>query len=114
MSAQGCLDELTGAYAIPVTAQDTTLSLLYQTIESHVVEKPFNELDVQSEYEGWGIGVRHPFILEPARSLYGSVRFENRRSKTFLLGEPFSFSRGVQDGESRVSVIPYSVSALMP
>lgn len=52
--------------------------------------------------------VRHPFILKPTQSLHGSARFEHRRSKTFLLGEPFSFSRGVQDGESRVSVIRLS------
>ncbi|MFA6498544.1 MAG: ShlB/FhaC/HecB family hemolysin secretion/activation protein, partial [Desulfurivibrionaceae bacterium] len=36
----------------------------------------------------------------------------NRESKTWLLGEPFSFSQGVEDGESRVTVLRFFQSWL--
>ncbi len=98
------LDDLYLSASIPVTPYDTILSLGYQQSDSKVVEEPFNEIDVESEFRSGRVGVTHPVILKPRHRLTAGLLLENRRSKTFLLGRPFSFSPGVQDGKSVVTV----------
>ncbi|MDQ3960621.1 MAG: hypothetical protein M3255_10240 [Pseudomonadota bacterium] len=47
----------------------------------------------------------HLFYRTPQRQLLGELIFERRSSETFLLGQPFSFSPGVRNGESEVTVL---------
>jgi hemolysin activation/secretion protein len=98
------LDDLYLSANIPVTPHDTAVSLGYRRSDSKVVEEPFNELDVESEFRSGWIGVIYPVILKPRRRITAGLIVENRRSKTFLLGRPFSFSPGVQDGKGVVTV----------
>lgn len=108
-SAQGRFAEgLTGYgldYRIPITVKDTNLHTWYTHYDSNLVETPFNQIDVTSQSESFGINLSHPLIHSPSQSLLGSLTLERRRSRTFLLGQPFSFSPGVQNGLSSVSVL---------
>ncbi len=92
-------------FSIPVTSYDTTLSITGEFTDSEVVEEPFNALDVESESNSIEIALRHPFWRTPSRELAARLSFARRRSQTFLLGQPFAFSEGVDsDGESVVTV----------
>lgn len=104
------LNDFSVKYDIPLNRYDTTLSFNVERSDSEVVEFPFNQLDVESEADTYAITLRHSlqWYKKPAQSLDLALRLEKRRSKTFLLGRPFSFSPGVDNGESDLSVIRFS------
>jgi len=93
-------------YWLPVNRYDTAMHAWYTHYDTEIVEAPFNIIDVESKSESYGLSLSHPFYRSPGKSLSASLTMERRRSKTFLLGEPFPFSAGVQDdGESSVTVL---------
>jgi len=92
------------AYSAPIWLAGPTFGLFYQTGTSEVIEQPFSALDVESEFDAWSVQLSHPLHKSLARSLQLSLHLDRRKSTTFLLGEPFSFSPGVDNGTSRVSV----------
>jgi len=102
------LKDYTLGYELPLNHYDTTLSFHIERSDSEVVEKPFSQLDVESEADTYAISLRHPLIQKPKESLELALRLEKRISNTYLLGRPFSFSPGVRDGESDLSVIRFS------
>ena len=93
------------SYSVPVTPRDTSIKTYVQWSESDVVEEPFSIIDVESESLDYGISVSHPLFRTPNRSFTIRAELDRRHSKTFLLGMPFSFSPGVQDGVSDVTVV---------
>lgn len=99
------LDEWSVASSVPLSASGTTLRVGYRKGDSDVVEEPFNEIDVESKFEETVLSLSHPFIKRINRTFNTTLSLEKRRSKTFLLGRPFSFSPGVDNGKSKVTVI---------
>jgi len=92
-------------YARPLTPQDLTLELGYQYDSATVVEEPLDELDIDSESWTLLFGLSQPIRPNPNQELLLGARFERRHSQTKLLNRPFSFSPGVDRGESDVSVL---------
>jgi hemolysin activation/secretion protein len=94
-------------YEFPFNRHGASLAFHVDRSDSDVVEAPFNQLDVESEADTYAVTLKYPVpqLKAPGQSLNLSVRMEKRTSKTFLLGRPFSFSPGVQNGESDLSVI---------
>lgn len=88
---------------IPVTARDTMVFGGVEFSDAEVVEEPGSELDVESDSEEFELGVSHPFYRRVGQSFTASLAINPRKSETYLLGRPFSFSPGVQDGVSKVS-----------
>jgi hemolysin activation/secretion protein len=76
--------------------------------DSLVIEQPFNAIDITSDSKTYSIGLSHPLMKDLYGSLALGLALERRESKTFLLGEPFSFSPGIPDGESKVDVARFS------
>jgi hemolysin activation/secretion protein len=94
-----------GRYEWPVNAGDTLLAVHGERSKSQVVEKRFRELDIESESASYGFTLRQPVSRTGVSSSSVLATTEWRRSKAFLLGEPFSFSPGVEDGEAKVAVV---------
>jgi hemolysin activation/secretion protein len=99
------LDDYGVSYMIPLNVDGTTLQAYYRQSDSDVVEEPFDILDIENRSENGGVSLRHSFIASGGRSLTGALGLEIKESKSYLLGEPFSFSPGVEDGKSNVSVV---------
>jgi hemolysin activation/secretion protein len=87
-------------YTLPLTPRDTTLGLRYQSTDSSVVEDIFAPLDIASQSQIFSITLRHPVYRTQRQELALALTGEHLRSETELLGEPFSFSPGTQDGEA--------------
>ncbi len=102
------LNDFTVKYDFPLNRYDSTVSLHVERSDSEVVEAPFNQLDVESEADTYAFTFSQPLYQEPEGYFNLSLRLEKRTSKTFLLGQPFSFSPGVKDGVSELSVIRFS------
>jgi hemolysin activation/secretion protein len=97
------VDNLGATYTIPVTARDTTLQLYYNRSDVAIIEEPFGDLDIESESFSYGFTVRQPIWRDFRREIHLGFTGERRESKTFLLGEPFSFSPGAVDGKTQVT-----------
>ncbi len=102
------LDDLSVSYARPLNRYDTTLKLRYSQSSSDVVEQPFAAIDIESRSTSCGISLSQPLFISPRTSWLLGLDLEYRTSRTYLLGRPFSFSPGVVNGESKVTVFRIS------
>lgn len=102
------LDDLSLSYDIPLTARDTRFSFRYERNESLVVERPFDIVDIESESETFSFKFSHPFIQTPGDEFSLSLGLDIRDSETRIAGRPYSFSPGVHEGKSEVSVIRFA------
>lgn len=93
---------------VPVTAYDTRPWAAFYLSNGQVIEDELEELKIRSEEQHYQLGVRQPVWRTPANELAATVVIEYERSKTFLLDEPFSFSPGVENGRSELTVLRVS------
>ena len=75
-----------------------------------MIEEPFNEIDVESETESLGLQLNWPILKTLSSELSLQLSFDVRRNQTSLLGQPFSFSEGAINGESKVAPLRVAVS----
>lgn len=100
-------------YALPLSARDTALRVRYATTSSHVIEPPFDQLDIRSRSRVAALGVRYFVYRTPWEELGLDVGVEQRESASSLLGEPFAFSPGTPpDGIVRLTVLRFAQSWL--
>lgn len=96
-------------YSVPINGMNGTLGFRYNRNGSEIVEARFRELGIRSESETFSFSLRQPLVRSPQTEFALGLNFDVRRSQTFILeDEPFSFSEGPEDGESRVSVLRFS------
>jgi hemolysin activation/secretion protein len=98
-------DDFSIDYTIPVTPADTTLTLSLTRTDSLVVEEPFDTLDITSESNSAAVTLRHPFYRWANGELAMFVSLAYRDNQTELLGQPFSFSPGADEGKSVVAPV---------
>ncbi len=106
--SSGVAPQINATYEIPVRADDTTLSIRFSKNDFTVIEAPFDDLAVDSESTGFGLTLRHPAYRTLNIDLVVGVSLEQLRNRTFLLGKPFSFSLGADDGRSNVTALRIS------
>lgn len=103
-STQG-LRELEARYELPLSRWGTQLTLEARSSASEIVEDPFDAFEVESRSATYALGVRQPLYRSPVSRLDVFARGEYRRSKSFLLGQAFSFGAGAERGVSEVAVL---------
>ncbi len=101
-----------GSYLFPVNARGGGLELYGRYGDSVVTESPFDRLDIESLSWTAGVGFQQPVLERPGLRLAIGLRGELRESRTFLLGDPFSFSAGVENGKARLSILRFTQDAL--
>ena len=99
------LKEIDVSYELPLTARDTLLQLHFRQNESKVTDDVFDRLDIEGQSRDIGVAIRHPVYRTLHSSFNLFVAGEHSQSKSFLLGERFSFSAGPDDGVSRVMAL---------
>lgn len=103
------LDIYSLGYKIPINALDGTFNIRYSNNDSQIVEKQFADLGIRSNSETLSFDLRQPLVKKPDTEFALSLALDLRRSQTFLLDDvPFSFSKGTEEGRSRVTVIRFS------
>ena len=97
--------EVSGRYDIPLNARNTVLSLYARTVESEIVEEPFERIDIESNSQTYGLTLEQPIsrTIQSQASLF--LTGEWRRSKSFLFGSGFSFVDGPEEGASKIAVV---------
>ena len=97
-----------GEYAIPIGSRGAVLAVSANNSESEVVAMPFDQLEITSQSESYGLHLHYSAYRTLTTAVTLGVGFEQRRSGSFLLGNPFAFSDGGPDGRSRLKVLSFS------
>lgn len=111
------LEDYSLSYTLPINRHDTRLVFYAEKSDSEVISSTFSALNITSNAETYSIGIQHPFYKAYTedyryRSFEMGLSFDVRKSTTYLLGQPFSFSAGIQNGESKLSVLRFSQNYL--
>jgi hemolysin activation/secretion protein len=96
------------AWSIPITADDTLLNFRFDINDSAVVDQAFSGLDITSRTKTYGIGITQPVYRTVQQNLTLGLQLDVRGSESFLLGEPFAFSPGTENGRARATVLRFS------
>ncbi|HEX9397340.1 MAG TPA: ShlB/FhaC/HecB family hemolysin secretion/activation protein [Burkholderiales bacterium] len=94
------LRDTTATLALPVSPQDTLLTVKLEHTESHVVEPPFDQIDIRNDSDAIEVGLVHPLHKSVPREVDVGATLVHRRNASTLLGQPFSFVPGQPDGKS--------------
>ena len=97
-------DEYTASFEIPISRYDTKFQTYYSSSDSDIIEKAFEDLDIESSSETIGMMITQPFIDTLNHTVSLTLGVEVKSSETTLLGEKFSFSPGAQNGEANSAV----------
>ncbi len=95
-------DNLSARYEFPVSPWGTTLALHAGRNDASIIDETFARLGITSQSEEFGATLRQPLVETLNDTVAFTFGAERKRSQTFLLGKPFSFSEGAVDGESVV------------
>jgi len=103
------LDTYASKYVIPLNRWGTTFSLIADRSKSEVVVSQFEELRINGDTTTMGFGVKHPFYKTVSSEFLMGLSFDQRKSNTYIMDDQsFSFTTGVYNGESKVSVLRFT------
>jgi hemolysin activation/secretion protein len=98
------LDDLDFRIAVPWSATGPELSLRYFRANSELVEEQFKVFGAETRTSAIDLGLTQVMWQEARHQLKLSVDLVAKHSATTLLGLPFSFSPGVENGKADVRV----------
>ena len=92
------LDDL--SYTIPVNAANGTLGFTYRLIDSEVIEEPFDDLDLESNFRQYSLTYRQPIVQTPNRELALGLTGDRQTSDVNL-------SDDLIEGETRITALRF-------
>ncbi len=102
--SQGVNDGSIG-YSLPIAGDDTRLSLRYDINGTVVVTPALAPLQVTSRYNSIAVGLSRPIYRTAEGTFTLGTSLERRQAQTFLLGTPFSFTAGSDNGKTNVTAL---------
>jgi len=91
---------------LPMLAEwGTSWDVHFRWSDANVVEAPFDRFDISSSLVTIGFTIAQPLYRSPRTRLTAFLTGDWRRSKTYLLDEPFSFSPGPHRGVATAAVL---------
>ena len=108
--------DVSATYETPLLVPGLALSIRGSLNEASVVDRPLVPLDIRAEDSSVEVGLAYRLFAEPltprpgggwspARSVTIGTRLGRRETRTWLLGQPFSFSPGSVDGRAAFNVL---------
>lgn len=101
-----------GSYTFPLNSKNGTLSFYYGTTSSNIIERPFNQLDIQSASRYYELIFRQPVIQTPTQEF--SLGFIASRRESEASYNPGGFGRfgfpsigADEEGRTRVSALRF-------
>ena len=92
------LDDL--SYTIPVNSANGTLGFTYRLIDSEVIEEPFDDLDLESNFRQYSLTYRQPIVQTPNRELALGLTGDRQTSDVNL-------SDDLIQGETRITALRF-------
>ena len=92
------LDNL--SYTIPVNSANGTLGFAYRLIDSEIIEEPFDDVDIESEFRQYSLTYRQPIVQTPNREL--ALGFTGDRQISDV-----NLSDDLIEGETRITALRF-------
>ena len=74
-------------YALPVNAQNGTLTLGVTAGRNEIVESEFRDLDIEGRSRNYSVGFRQPLVRSPEHEFALGLAFDLRRSESTAFGD---------------------------
>jgi len=105
-------NEFEGSYSLPVNSSDGTISFRYRTIDSDIIEPPFDDLDLESNSRTYELTYRQPIVRKATprftEALALGLTASRQESDTTFEGRNFRLSPGADDdGATRISALRF-------
>lgn len=95
------------SYSLPLTAYDTTFIAAYRRTDFEVVSDPFKALDIAGHIEIFSFTLQQPVYRTLNHHVTLGVQGEYLYNKNTLLGQPFDFFNGYQNGVANVAALRF-------
>ena len=92
-------------FEAPLSAEGLLFVASADYARTNVIEQPLDVLNIEGEFFRASAGLTYDVFDVGTERLSFGLRFDYQQSETSLLGEPFSFSPGAQNGLSRATVL---------
>ena len=92
------------AYEVPLTAYDLRAYINGRYSESKIISGDLDDLDIESQSFGLVGGLKAPIVERADRRIGLELSLGREHQETELLGEPFDFSPGSENGEVDLTV----------
>ncbi|MBV5297646.1 MAG: ShlB/FhaC/HecB family hemolysin secretion/activation protein [Rhodoferax sp.] len=92
------------AWQMPLGFSGTSLNIALERGSSSVIEEPAKLLDIRSSLSSRDIGVSQRLFESLSQKLVIGLNRVSRENRTWLLGEPFSFTPGEPSGVTQESL----------
>jgi hemolysin activation/secretion protein len=109
--AEGLL-EFMGEYDFPLGTRGHRVALYAFGADSDIVRGPFNHLDIGADSLTAGARLRMPLQRGLEQNTNMVFALEWRRSRTYLLGQGFSFVEGPEEGDARMAILRGGIESL--
>ena len=96
--------EGSGMFSIPVNSHNASFQAYFSYAKASIIEQPFEPLNIDEKTRTYGLLLTVPLVDRLNNRFAAFLGAESDHSYTTLLGEPFSFSPGAQNGVSNVAV----------
>ncbi len=103
----GVLPLINVSYVVPITAYDTSLAVAYRRSDFNVVTEPFRTLGIEGHTEIFGVTLQQPVYRTLTQLVSLGVQGEYLYNKNLLLGQPFDFFAGYQNGVANVAALRF-------
>jgi hemolysin activation/secretion protein len=103
----GVFPNFDASYAIPLNKYDTTFFAGYRLFDFDVVEDPFRPLDIKSETQIFTLSLRQPVYRTLNDEVAVAIVGEYEQNANTLLGAPFDFVAGMQNGFGNVAALRF-------
>lgn len=103
----GVLPMINVSYVLPITAYDTNLTVGYRRSSFEVVTEPFRTLDIEGHTEIFSVMLQQPVYRTLTQQVNVGVQGEYLYNKNLLLGQPFDFFAGYQNGVANIAALRF-------
>ena len=103
----GVLPLINVSYVLPITAYDTTLAVGYRRSDFEVVTEPFRTLGIEGHTEIFSVTLQQPVYRTLTQQVNVGVQGEYLYNKNLLLGQPFDFFAGYQNGVANIAALRF-------
>jgi hemolysin activation/secretion protein len=106
-------NELELNYTVPFNSTDGTVSFKYRLASSEVIESPFDQLNISSDYRNYEFNLHQPIIRKvnekSSQEFALGLNFSRQESDNYLSGKKFQFSTGAdENGHTNISALRLS------
>lgn len=98
-----------GSYSFPLNKFDGRIIFAYNNANSELIEDVVADFGINADYESFRLDFQQPIIFTETKSLILGLAIEHIDSETFVLEDlSFSFTDGLKDGKSKITVLRFS------